>query len=159
MSLEMISRLLGNCMEVKFNGILEIRNSPENTIKFLVDGERISECIPDSSDFARLSEKDFSVKVKMGVGFINGKFEIKYSISNITTEHAEYSIEWEGMGNSARILLSLDLRGAGTLTYVSWKADCIFSGIVTGMGEPTIKSIASNYINSITKNISEKLNG
>ncbi|MCL5090103.1 MAG: SRPBCC domain-containing protein [Candidatus Marsarchaeota archaeon] len=145
-------------MEVKFDGILEIRNSPENTIKFLVDGKRISECIPDSGDFARLSEKEFSVRVKMGIGFVKGKFEVKYSISNITAEHAEYIIEWEGMGNSARILLSLDLEGAGTLTHVSWKADCTFNGIVTGMGESTIKSIASNYINSITKNISEKLN-
>ena len=146
-------------MKLNFNGLFELNVPVEKAFDTLTDPASISSCIPDLEKFEILDDKNFNAKVKAGIGFVRGSFDMKCSILELSKpSHSKFSIEGSGIPGKVKIQLSFDLKEKATnSTVISWAADSELSGLITGLGETILRKTTEAKVQEILNKIKEKL--
>lgn len=145
-------------MEIKHSDKVQIKASVARVSKFSTDLRAVSKCIPDAKDFKQIDDKSFTMNVDIGISIVRGTFGVKCSVVEIRNNHAVYNIEGSGIGSSAKITLSLDLKEKGKhLTEVDWSADARLEGLVSGVSEGIIRKISEEKIEEIIINIKKSI--
>src|SRR3989441_13129209 len=117
-------------MEIKFGGDFTVPKKPEAVYDFLVDPNRFCPLLPDYQSMEIRDEKNFLVKLSVGISHIRGTAAGKMSL--VETErpkHAVYEGNGDVPGGSATPRAAFELGlAAGGATKGIW------SGPSNGMG-------------------------
>ena len=144
-------------MKISFNG-KETVNAPVSKVsEFVSNTDKVASCIPDSSEFKRLGERSFSIKVSVGVGTIKGTFSISGSFETTGDNQFVYSLSGAGFGNKVTIKLAVMLEPLGSTTLLDWNADFDISGIISGLGAGIIRKVSEEKIGIIISNAKKAL--
>ena len=144
-------------MKISFSG-KETVNAPVSKVsEFVSNPDKVASCIPDSSEFKRLDERSFAIKVSVGVGTIKGTFSISGSFETPGENQFTYSLSGAGFGNKVTIKLSVLLEPLGSTTLLDWNADFDLSGIISGLGAGIIRKVSEEKIGIIISNVKKAL--
>ena len=117
----------------------------------MVDPNRFCPLLPDYQSMERLDEKNFMVKLSVGISHIRGTAAVKMSLmETLPDKHAVYQGNGEVPGGSATLRAGFDLEPAPNgSTKVIW------SGQSTVMGR--IASLAGGLLEPLAKKNVQKL--
>lgn len=146
-------------MKLNFNGSFELNVSAEKAFDFLTDPSSISGCIPDLEKLEVMDDKNFNAKIKVGVGFVRGSFDLKCSILELNRPaHSKVSIDGTGVPGKMKTQISFDLKKKSeSSTLIEWAADSEISGLISGLGEIILRKTTEGKVQEILNNIKEKL--
>ena len=146
-------------MKLNFNGSFELSVPIDKAFDFLTDPNSIGNCIPDLEELKVVDSKNFNVKIKVGIGFLKGSFDLKCSIpEGKRPSHSKFLVEGSGAGSKAKIEISFDLKKKSEgVTQMNWNADAELSGLISGIGEMLLRKINEAKVKEIFDKIKEKL--
>ncbi len=146
-------------MQMDFNGRLSVKIPPGSAADFLSGAGNIASCIPDTSDFKQTGDRSFSVKVRVGIGFFKGIFDMNGTVTESTPSRKAFSIEGHGVGSRVKIEVSMDISGGADASDISWNAVFEISGLVGGVEEGVIRKIGQDRIDEILANAKARMEG
>jgi carbon monoxide dehydrogenase subunit G len=144
-------------MEIKFGGDFLVAKKPEEVYAFLVDPNRFCPLLPDYQSMEVLDERNFLVKVRVGVSHIRGTASVKVSLAE--TLNATRAV-YDGIGNvpggSATLRAGFDLELAPDgSTKVIWNGQSNVVGKIAslagGLLEPLAKKSIQKLIDGLQK--------
>ncbi|MDE1834293.1 MAG: hypothetical protein KGH64_03060 [Candidatus Micrarchaeota archaeon] len=137
---------------------MQIKAPQDTVLKFLKDTPSIAASIPDSSNFKKIDDKNFSIDLNLSVAGISGTFAVVGAITQATSKHFVYALNGSGIGSTIKIVLTIDIspNGAGS-TNISWNSDSDISGLVSGLGEPVLRKLSNEKIDSIIKKVKSRI--
>lgn len=147
-------------MEIKFGGEFVVKKQPEEVYRFLVDPKRFCPLLPDYQSMERLDDKNFLVKLSVGISHIRGTAAVKMSLLETEPEkHAVYQGNGEVPGGSATLRAGFDLEPAQNgSTRVIWSGQSNVMGRIAslagGLLEPLAKKNVQKLIDGLQKALS-----
>jgi carbon monoxide dehydrogenase subunit G len=142
---------------IKMNGEIQASVSREVVLAFIANPRMVSSCIPDSKNFNQKDEKNFTIDVSVGIGFVSGIFELIGSLNRIGDYQLTYNIEGAGIGSTVKVILLLDLKESTVNTEILWNAELDLSGVVSGVSESILKKVSEEKIDKIIANVKTNL--
>jgi carbon monoxide dehydrogenase subunit G len=144
-------------MKISFSGKETVNAPIQKVSDFVSNPDKVASCIPDSSEFKRLGERSFTIKVSVGVGTIKGTFSISGSFEIPGENQFTYNLNGAGFGNKVSIKLSVALEPLGSTTLLDWNAEFDLSGIISGLGAGIIRKVSEEKIGIIISNVKKAL--
>lgn len=144
-------------MEIKLGGDFTVKKTPEEVYEFLVDPNRFCPLLPDFQSMEIVDDKNFMVKLSVGISHIRGTAAVKMSlVETQRPKHAVYAGQGDVPGGSATIRAAFDLESAaGGQTKVIWLGQSSVLGRVIslagGMLEPLAKKNVQKMIDGLQK--------
>src|ERR1700758_3145246 len=100
-------------MEIKLAGEFTVKKTPEEVYGFLVDPKRFCPLLPDFESMEVVDDRNFLVKLSVGISHIRGTAAVKMSL--VETERLRRAV-YEGKGDvpggSASLRAGFDLQAA-----------------------------------------------
>jgi carbon monoxide dehydrogenase subunit G len=147
-------------MEIKFGGDFIVKKKPEDVYSFLVDPRRFCPLLPDYQSMELLDDKNFLVKLSVGISHIRGTAAVKMSLVETETDkHAVYQGNGEVPGGSTTLRAGFDLEPApGGCTKVIWSGQSNVMGRIAslagGLLEPLAKKNVQKMIDGLQRALS-----
>ena len=144
-------------MEIKFGGDFTVQKKPEAVYDFLVDPNRFCPLLPDYQSMEIRDEKNFLVKLSVGISHIRGTAAVKMSLVEAERpSRAVYEGKGDAPGGSASLRAGFDLQGSpGGETKVVWLGQSNVVGRIAslagGMLEPLAKKNVQKLIDGLQK--------
>jgi uncharacterized protein len=144
-------------MEIKFNGEFVVKKTPEEVYDFLVDPNRFCPLLPDYQSMEILDDKNFLVKLSVGISHIRGTAAVKMSLVEAKRpSRAVYEGKGDVPGGSASLRAGFDLQAARDgETKVVWLGQSNVVGRIAslagGMLEPLAKKNVQKLIDGLQK--------
>jgi carbon monoxide dehydrogenase subunit G len=144
-------------MEIKFNGEFVVKKTPEEVYDFLVDPNRFCPLLPDYQSMQILDDRNFLVKLSVGISHIRGTAAVKMSLAETERpSRAVYEGKGDVPGGSASLRAGFDLqRAADGETKVVWLGQSNVVGRIAslagGMLEPLAKKNVQKLIDGLQK--------
>src|SRR5579859_7899288 len=144
-------------MEIKFNGEFTVKKSPQEVYDFLVDPKRFCPLLPDYQSMEIVDEKNFLVKLSVGISHIRGTAAVKMSLAEAQSPtRAVYEGRGDVPGGSASLRAGFDLQAAGNgETKVVWMGQSNVMGRIAslagGLLEPLAKKNVQKLIDGLQK--------
>jgi len=147
-------------MEIKFGGDFVVKKKPEDVYSFLVDPHRFCPLLPDYLSMERLDDKNFKVKLSVGISHIRGTAAVKMSlVESEPHKRAVYQGNGEVPGGSTTLRAGFDLEPTPDgSTKVIWRGQSNVMGPIAslagGMLEPLAKKNLQKLIDGLQKALS-----
>ena len=144
-------------MEIKLGGNFTVKKTPEEVYDFLADPNRFCPLLPDYQSMEIVDDKNFLVKLSVGISHIRGTAAVKMTlVEEQRPKHAVYEGKGEVPGGSATIRAAFDLETVpGGQTKVIWLGQSSVLGRVIslagGMLEPLAKKNVQKMIGGLQK--------
>lgn len=143
-------------MEIKFGGEFSVKKSAEEVYDFLVDPARFCPLLPDYQSKEIVDEKNFLVKLSVGISHIRGTATVKLTLAEADKpRHAAYEGTGDVPGGSAKLRAGFDLLPEGAGTKVVWAGQANIVGRIAslagGMLEPLAKKNIQKMIDELQK--------
>ena len=144
-------------MQIKFGGDFTVKKKPEEVFDFLVDPNRFCPLLPDYQSMQIQDEKNFLVKLSVGISHIRGTAAVKMSLVEAQRpQRAVYEGNGDVPGGSATLRASFELEpAAGGQTKVKWAGQSSVLGRVAslagGLLEPLAKKNVQKLIDGLQK--------
>ena len=144
-------------MEIKFGGDFVVKRKPEDVYDFLVDPNRFCPLLPDYQSMEKLDDKNFLVKLSVGISHIRGTAAVKMSLVEMERPNrAVYEGKGDVPGGSATLRAGFDLAEAsGGDTKIIWVGQSTIVGRIAslagGMLEPLAKKNVQKLIDGLQK--------
>jgi uncharacterized protein len=144
-------------MEIKLGGNFTVKKTPEEVYDFLADPNRFCPLLPDYQNMEIVDDKNFLVKLSVGISHIRGTAAVKMTlVEEQRPKHAVYEGKGEVPGGSATIRAAFDLETVpGGQTKVIWLGQSSVLGRVIslagGMLEPLAKKNVQKMIDGLQK--------
>jgi uncharacterized protein len=144
-------------MEIKFGGDFVVKRRPEDVYDFLVDPDRFCPLLPDYQSMEKLDDKNFLLKLSVGISHIRGTAAVKMSlVETDRPKRAVYEGKGDVPGGSATLKAGFDLADApGGDTKIIWLGQSTIVGRIAslagGMLEPLAKKNVQKLIDGLQK--------
>ncbi|HEY2460701.1 MAG TPA: SRPBCC domain-containing protein [Candidatus Acidoferrum sp.] len=144
-------------MEIKFGGNFVVKKTPAQVYEFLVDPNRFCPLLPDYQSMQIVDEKNFLVKLSVGISHIRGTAAVKMSLAEADRpKRAVYEGKGDVPGGSASLRAGFDLEMVpGGETKVIWLGQANVVGRIAslagGMLEPLAKKNVQKLIDGLQK--------
>ena len=144
-------------MEIKFNGDFTVNKPPQEVYDFLVNPNRFCPLLPDYQSMEIVDEKNFLVKLSVGISHIRGTAAVKMSLVEAQSPtRAVYEGRGDVPGGSASLRAGFDLQAAGGgETKVIWVGQSNVMGRIAslagGLLEPLAKKNVQKLIDGLQK--------
>ncbi|MEE8201603.1 MAG: SRPBCC domain-containing protein [Candidatus Acidoferrales bacterium] len=146
-------------MAILFSGEFRVPRAREEVFDFLTDPNRFGPLLPDFEGLSVQDERNFSVKLKVGVSHIRGTASVKLQL--VEADRPRRAL-YRGKGSLAGGYLDLsagfDLDGDSQETRVRWSGQAQISGrlisIAGGLLEPLAKKNLQKLIDALQQALS-----
>src|SRR5260370_16777972 len=130
-------------MEIKFNGDFTIKKTPQEVYDFLVDPKRFCPLLPDYQSMELLDDKNFLVKLSVGISHIRGTAAVKMSLIEMQRPNrALYEGNGDVPGGSATLRAGFDLESApGGSTKVIWSGQSNVMGRIASLARRLLQPL------------------
>lgn len=141
-------------MAISFGGEFRVGRKREEVYDFLTDPNRFGPVLPDFEGLSLEDDRNFTVKVKVGVSHIRGTASVKLHLAEVERpQRALYRGKGSVAGGSVDISASFELEEDFEATRVRWKGEAhIFGPLVSmagGLLEPFAKRNVEKLINGL----------
>lgn len=144
-------------MEIKFGGEFVVKKKAQEVYDFLVDPNRFCPLLPDYQSMEMLNDKNFLVKLSVGISHIRGTAAVKMSlVETDRPKRAVYEGKGDVPGGSATLRAGFDLADLpGGETKIIWQGQSTVVGRIAslagGMLEPLAKKNVQKLIDGLQK--------
>jgi carbon monoxide dehydrogenase subunit G len=145
-------------MKIELSGNVTANAPIDSVRRFSSSFPDIASCIPSATDYNKVDDRSFRVKITMNIALIKGTFAVKATMIEDLPNKVSYRMEGRGVGSAMNQLLTLEfLDRGGEVTDVHWSLDSDFGGIVSGIASPVLKSIVEDVVNKTIANVKAKV--
>ena len=122
-------------MEIKLDGDFVVKKRPAEVYSLLVDPDRFFPLLPDYQNMERVDDKNFVVKLSVGISHIRGTAAVKMSLVEAQQDkHAVYQGNGEVPGGSTTRRAGFVLEpGADGGTKVKWNGQSNVVGRIASL--------------------------
>jgi carbon monoxide dehydrogenase subunit G len=144
-------------MEIKFGGDFTVKKTPDEVYDFLVDPNRFCPLLPDYQSMEIVDDKNFVVKLSVGISHIRGTAAVRMSLAEAQKpKRAVYEGKGDVPGGSATLRAGFQLEAApGGETKVLWTGQSSVLGRIAslagGLLEPLAKKNVQKLIDGLQK--------
>ena len=144
-------------MEIKLGGEFTVKKNRDEVYTFLVDPNRFCPLLPDFQGMQLVDDKNFVVKLSVGISHIRGTAAVKMTlVDHRAAREAVYEGKGEVPGGSATLRAQFQLEDApGGGTKVTWAGQSSVLGPVIslagGLLEPLGKKNVQKLIDGLQK--------
>ncbi len=136
-------------------------NAPRNKVwEFVSNTDEIVKCVPGLKEYEKTGERSFTAKVKAGVGFIKGTFNINVAILEEKPDDyfAKLALKGKGVNSSfnSEVEIKLEEESPNTTTF-AWKATAETSGLLGGLAKGMIQGAMDKVIKKMFECVKESL--
>lgn len=141
-------------MAIKFSGEFETKKTPDEVYDFLTDPKKFGPLLPDFQGMSVEDATHFTVKVKVGVAYIQGTAKVKMELAQAERpRRAQYQGQGTVAGGNASLTAGFDLSSVGKGTKVVWQGEAQIFGrlasLAGGLLEPVTKKNVHKLIDAL----------
>jgi carbon monoxide dehydrogenase subunit G len=147
---------------MELNGEVNIRAPREKVWEFLLDAEKVSECVPglESLEMIVPGEK-FRAKAQVGLGTVKVKFEAEVEWFDLEP-HSKAKMRGRGTapGSAGDATAEMTLEdGSDGSTDLIWIADVNVAGTIASLASRMMKSVSKKLAKNFFDCVKEKVEG
>jgi carbon monoxide dehydrogenase subunit G len=121
-------------MAISIDGAFQVARSREQVFDFLTDPNKFAPLLPDFQGLDVKDDKNFTVKIKVGVAHIRGTAAVQLQLVEADKPaHALYKGKGTVAGGHATVTASFDLAEDGAATEVRWRGEAQIFGRLTSV--------------------------
>src|SRR5690625_4147949 len=107
---------------LNYGGEYTVKLPRDEVWTFITDANKVGPCMPDLLELDVASEKAFRAIVRVGVGPIRGKFDLKGELNVVEPESVmALPIKGGGMGSGVEMNAEVSLRDVEEGTLLNWQ--------------------------------------
>jgi len=146
-------------MEIKFGGDFVVKKKPEEVYDFLVDPNRFCPLLPDYQSMELLDDKNFLVKLSVGISHIRGTAAVKMSLIEMQRpKRALYEGNGDVPGGSTTLRAGFDLESApGGNTKVIWSGQSNVMGRIASLAGGLLQPLAKKNVQKLIDGLQKAL--
>ncbi|MHB8567013.1 MAG: SRPBCC domain-containing protein [Nitrososphaerales archaeon] len=145
-------------MEFHIGGAVSIKAPLDKVYSSLTDPNFMAGTIPDVISSKIVDSDHFDAKIKVGISLVRGTVEMKFVIlDKRENSHAKLVGDGNGAGSKMHIESAFDLSVEGDDTRLTWAADAVLSGLISGIGSQILKGQSEKQVAQIFQNVRTKL--
>src|ERR1700730_18097463 len=146
-------------MEIKLGGNFTVKKTPEEVYDFLADPNRFCPLLPDYQSMEIVDDKNFLVKLSVGISHIRGTAAVKMTlVEEQRPKHAVYEGKGEVPGGSATIRAAFDLETVpGGQTKVIWLGQSSVLGHVISLAGEMLEPLAKKNVQKMIDGLQKAL--
>jgi carbon monoxide dehydrogenase subunit G len=146
-------------VNLQYTGEEKIPAGLDTVWTFVTDPEKVGRCFPDVVDVTVHDATHFDAVVKVGVGPVRGKLNMKVElVPALSRRRIEMKISGGGFGSAVDMTAGADLVGAddGT-TLLKWSGQAEARGPIAAVGGRVLDSQAQKLITQAFGNVRQHL--
>lgn len=126
---------------------------------FVTDPEKVGRCFPDVVDVTVQDATHFDAVVKVGVGPVRGKFNMKVELLPAASKRRlDMKIAGGGFGSAVDMTAGADLIDAGDgTTLLKWAGEAVARGPIAAVGGRVLDAQARKLISQAFGNVRQQL--
>ena len=146
-------------MNLQNSGEEKIPVGPDTVWTFVTDPEKVGRCFPDVVDVTVQDATHFEAVVKVGVGLVRGKFNMKVELLPASSKrHIDMKMSGGGFGSTVDLTAGADLVDAGDgTTLLKWSGQAEARGPIAAVGGRVLDSQAQKLIGQAFGNVRQQL--
>ena len=126
---------------------------------FVTDPEKVGRCFPDVVDVAVQDATHFDAVVKVGVGPVRGRFNMKVELlPGRSKRRLDMKVSGGGFGSAVDMTAGADLIDAGDgTTLLKWTGEAVARGPIAAVGGRVLDAQAQKLIAQAFGNVRQHL--
>src|SRR5271169_6721590 len=143
-----------------YDGSFEVPVPRKKVYDTVIDPAKMTSIFPDVQDVKMVDENTFTLKAKVGIGFIRGMMDVKLNMVEKTPPgFVRMKAKGNGLSSSVELenTFTLEDTAGGKGTLVKWAADAKIAGLMASVGSRLIDAAAQKYVAEIIGSLKEKL--
>lgn len=141
---------------LNYGGEYTVKLSRDEVWTFITDANKVGPCIPDLLELDVTSENAFRAVVRVGVGPIRGKFDLKGELEAVEPKSVmALPIKGGGMGSGVEMNAEVALSDIEEGTLLKWKCEGAVSGPIASLGGRLLDNQAKRIIQEVFANLEE----
>jgi len=147
-------------MAINFNGEFSVVRPRDEVYTFLTDPKRFAPLLPEFQGLTVHADKNFTVRVSVGVAYIRGTAEVKMQLAEAQRpQRAQYKGRGSVAGGNVELTADFDLEDAGGGTRVRWSAEAQIFGRLTSMAGGLLEPLARKNVQKLIDGLQTALAG
>jgi carbon monoxide dehydrogenase subunit G len=146
---------------MRFEGTVQIAAPRDRVWAFVIDPNQVGQCGPGVERIEVVDATHFKAAAKVGVGFINARFNVDMEFAELTPPEAA-TIKAHGQAPGSAVDATAQMRlsdGADGGTVMDWEADVNIAGTLASVGARLIEGTANKMIGQTFECMKSKLEG
>jgi carbon monoxide dehydrogenase subunit G len=146
---------------MRFEGTVQIAAPRDRVWAFVIDPNQVGQCGPGVERIEVVDATHFKAAAKVGVGFINARFNVDMEFAELTPPEAA-TIKAHGQAPGSAVDATAQMRlsdGADGGTVMDWEADLNIAGTLASVGARLIEGTANKMIGQTFECMKSKLEG
>jgi carbon monoxide dehydrogenase subunit G len=146
-------------MNLQHSGEEKIPAGLDTVWAFVTDPEKVGRCFPDVVDVAVQDSTHFDAVVKVGVGPVRGKFNMKVELlPGPAKRRLDMKMSGGGFGSAVDLTAGADLIDAGDgTTLLKWTGEAVARGPIAAVGGRVLDAQAQKLITQAFGNVRQQL--
>ena len=130
-------------MALTFGGEFTVKRKVDEVYDFLADPNRFGPLLPDFQGLTVADERNFAVKVKVGISHIRGTADVKLRLAEAERpRRLAYQGKGSLVGGAVDFTAGFNLEEAAEGTHVTWKGEVQVFGILASVAGALLKPLA-----------------
>lgn len=143
---------------MKLNGTFSVRASPGSVFTFLLDPQRLADCIEDPHTLEVLDADRFRGTMKSGIGPVRGTFRWSATVlERAPPDRTRVRVHGSGLGSAFDMDAVMELRDRSGSTAATWQADVTFSGTLASLGARLLQTTIDRKTSAFFENVRKSL--
>lgn len=145
-------------MAISIDGSFQVARSREEVFDFLTDPNKFAPLLPDFQGLEVKDDKNFTVKVKVGVAHIRGTAAVQLQLVEADKpQRALYKGKGTVAGGNATLIASFDLEEEGAGTEVRWQGEAQIFGRLTSVAGGLLEPLAKKSVQKLIDGLQQAL--
>jgi len=142
-----------------FEGTFIVNTPRERVWTYISDPRSVAKCVPGLKKLEVQAKDKFTAKIELGIGWVKGNFDFKFTVTEeAPPSHAKLSAQGSGVRSEINFDVAIDLTDTSKGgTVLSWKADAMVGGLLAGVGQRLLGSMAKKIVDQLFENMRSEL--
>jgi uncharacterized protein len=147
-------------VKLQHTGQERIAADPATVWAFVIDPQRVGECLPDVEQVKVIDANRFDAVVRVGVGPVRGRFTMKFELRpDEAARRMTMTVSGGGFGSAVDMTAAADVVPDGAATLLNWTGEAVMRGPVAAVGGRVVDAQAQKLIAQTFATVRQKLSG
>jgi uncharacterized protein len=144
-----------------FEGKAVVKAPVDKVWNFISTPESIAQCLPGVEEYKVLDGKRTEAKLKIGVGFIKGRFKVNSRVleEDPVNHRAKLLIDGSGVTSAFKAEIQISCNPHPEGSELAWIAEATVSGPLGSVAKGLIENASQKVINQTLECVTNKVSG
>ena len=143
---------------ISLSGEFVVARKQQDVYAFLTDPNRFAPLLPDFQGLAIQNEKEFDVRVKVGISHIRGTATVRLNLEEARSPvYALYKGKGDVPGGAVDLTAGFDLEVVPEGTRIKWKSDSNVHGRIVSVAAGLLQPLAKKNLMQLIKSLEAAL--